>query len=154
MTEIFCYILIILIILILSKTIENYNIKPYYGLEGFEGLKGYEGYEGFEGTKLQTSNEDYGSTYYKSPELMTEEQKKKFVNVSKFSNMTIGDYINYLNLSEKIGSQRFSIYDKTMLAKYKSGLRLTLNDIPTDPTSVKDPPLNAQNYFESITKEI
>jgi hypothetical protein len=101
------------------------------------------------GTIEKSIFETYGPTYYKDPSLMTPAQKTKFLKTAKFGNMTIGDYINWLLLSEKLGNP-LSFSDTKVLLKFKAGSRLSLDDIPEDKTSVPKQPQSAQTTFNNF----
>ena len=154
--------IITLIILLLYLTNNNmyniinnmynnmYNIIENFYLEGFKNpLNTYSTNPVNLDPNSYLINNKYGPTYYKDPKLMTEKQQHKFINSAKFSNMTIGDYVNYLLLSEKLGKQ-LSLHDISVLAKYKINSNLTLNDIPNDVSAVPPPPMNAQHLYEKF----
>ena len=106
-------------------------------------------YENFQ-SDINTNTNNYGTTYYKNPDHMTENQQNKFLKIAKFSNMTIGDYINFLVLANNKNSNRLTPYDRLMYLKYLSGKRLNLNDIPSDPSIDPPPPPNAQKTYENF----
>ena len=93
---------------------------------------------------------EYGTTYYKNPKLMSHAQQIKFIQTAKFDNMQCGDYANWLLLTNKLAPEylkRSPTYARD-LDVLKNGGHITLNMIPSDPTLLPPPPANEETYYK------
>jgi len=86
--------------------------------------------------------------YYKNPQNMNNKQKEKFKYYSKFSNMNITDYKNWLLLfAEDNDLSKLSQRHINNYIKIKKGEELKSCDIPLD---IVKPPLNSSDYFKLL----
>ena len=88
----------------------------------------------------------YGPCYYKDPKDMTERQIRKFKDKAKFGKMTVQDYVNWLTLFDD-NLDELSPRHLNNFIKVKRGIKLVLNDIPSDRSP---PPMTAQDYFTKL----
>ena len=72
---------------------------------------------------------DYGPTYYKHPQDLTNKQLQKFKLKAKIDKMTLQDYVNWVILFDENIQDLPQIHHKN-LNKIKNGIRLLFNDIP------------------------
>ncbi len=156
-------IIFVLAVVIISYTLKNYQNMLSYIVNIIELFKPFIAEEFTSNTSSTSStshmikpydpnsyliDNKYGPTYYKDPKLMTEKQKHKFANIDHFSNMTIGDYINYLLVKTEL-KLPINLSENNVLLRHNQNERLILSDIPNDPSIVPPPPLNAQEYYEA-----
>lgn len=88
----------------------------------------------------------YGPTYYKDPKNMTIRQLDKFKRKAKLNNMTLQDYVNWLQLFNADSSQLNAIHRQNLI-KLQKGIRLIISDLPKSATHEK---LASNDYNEQI----